>query len=119
MISKEVIINESVHLSINCLYILSDRSCRSERSVLSTNPHDPSITMLPAASPLLYWCLIRLSSKVNCRDQEVKETGLTSPPISLCGDRRLKDPQNRKSEDRRLQNCQVLRTENLATKQED
>ena len=36
--------------------------------------------------------------------------------ISPCEDRRLKDTQNLKREDRRFQNCLVLKTEDFATK---
>ena len=39
--------------------------------------------------------------------------------VSLCEGRRLKDTQNLECEDRRLQNCLVLKTEDLATKPED
>ena len=38
--------------------------------------------------------------------------------ISLCENRRLKDTQNLKCEDRRLQNCLILMTEDFATKPE-
>ena len=44
---------------------------------------------------------------------------LGSPKISLCEDWRLKDTQNLKCEDRKLQNCLVFKTEDLATKPED
>ena len=39
--------------------------------------------------------------------------------ISLCDDRRLKDTQNLEREDRKLQNCFVVKTEDLATKAAD
>ena len=42
-----------------------------------------------------------------------------SPKISLCEDRKLKSLQNLKCEDRRIQNCLVLTTEDLATKPDD
>ena len=39
--------------------------------------------------------------------------------IGLCEARRLKETRDLKFEERRLQNCLVLRTEDLATKPED
>ena len=42
-----------------------------------------------------------------------------SPKISFCEDKRLKDTQNLKCEDRWLQNCLVLKTDNLAAKPGD
>ena len=41
---------------------------------------------------------------------------LGSLKISPCEESRLKDTQNLKCEDRRFQNCLVLKTEDLATK---
>ena len=40
---------------------------------------------------------------------------LGSLEISSCEERRLKDTQNLECEDRRFQNCIVLKTEDLAT----
>ena len=42
---------------------------------------------------------------------------LGSLKISLCEERRLEDTQNLKYEARRLENCLVLTTDDLATKQ--